>query len=83
MSVPWHQRGIRVHKFVYRTYYIIFLLFGVFLLLPALMLPILLALGATVQRTIELVLMALPGLFGILFVWVAIHRLRRPIKATR
>jgi hypothetical protein len=65
---------------VYRTYYIIILLFGVFLLLPAVMLPVLLALGTTIERTLEVALMAVPALIGVLFVWVAIHRLRRPVK---
>jgi hypothetical protein len=45
------------------------------------MLPLILALGANVERTLELVLTALPGLIGAAFVWLALHRLRHPVRA--
>lgn len=79
--LPWHQRGVRVHKVVYRAYYLAVLLYGGFLLLPALMLSLLLALGITVEPTLEATLVAVPALIGIVVVLLAIHRLSRPLKA--
>lgn len=81
--LPWHKRGVRVHKFVYRSWYIAQLLFGGFILVSALVPAILLAFDA-VASSLDLILTtiaaAVTGLVGVLLSWLAIHRLRNPIK---
>ena len=84
-STPWHKRGLRVHKLVYRGWYIGLLLMGACIIVSALAPAILLALGA-VTDTLEMILTgiaaAVMAQIGALVAWLAIHRLRKPVKAT-
>jgi hypothetical protein len=81
--LPWHKRGVRVHRFVYRGWYVAQLLLGGFILVSAVAPAIRLALDA-IASSLEIILTAIAaavtGLIGALLVWIAIHRLRNPIR---
>ena len=79
--MPWHQRGIRVGKFVYRIWYVLMLGLALFFLLSTLSAAFIGFAQPTPARELIFVaaaVVALPG-FGLL--WLAIHRLRRPVEA--
>jgi hypothetical protein len=80
---PWHKRGVRVHRFVYSAWYIAQLLVGAFIIVSALVPTILLALGA-IYDAFEIILTGIAagvtGLLGLVLLWLAVHRLRNPVK---
>jgi hypothetical protein len=80
---PWHKRGFRVHRLVYRGWYIGQLLLGAFALVSALAPVFLLAMN-TISDTLGFALTAVvagvAASMGALLVWLAIHRLRNPVR---
>ena len=81
--MAWHKHGLRVHKFVYRGWYVGQSLLSVFIIISALTPAVLLAMNASASQ-LELILNAIAALFGsligALLLWLAIHRLRKPVK---
>jgi len=81
-TTPWHRRGVRVPKVLYRTWYIAQLVVGALIVVSAITPAILLALNA-VADTLGVILTAVAAvvsaLVGSLLSWLAIHRLRNPV----
>lgn len=80
-AAPWRKRGLRVHRFVYRAWYIGQLLLGGFILVVALAPVLLMAFDAgSLDRILTASAAAATGLVGAFLLWLAIHRLRDPVR---
>jgi len=82
-GLPWHKRGFRVHRFVYRGWYIAVLLLGAITSFAALAPAVMLAMDAVrdpLGETLTAIVSVVSAAIGALALWLAIHRLRHPIK---